>query len=276
MMGSNNNPVAAEYLRGELESYGYETTVHELSMNGNLVRVVEGLFPGRVEQNRYTVLGAHYDHVPATESGAYDNATGVATVALACRELALSEPRRSVACLFFDAEENGLYGSRAWVREFADPGTDEFRVVHMFGYDMAGIAWPGKDSWPLYGTVGLPNSLDHVLEPHAELMEAALLDCVPDKIGLEPEGLEILRVYDRNSDEKSFMNAGIPIVRFYGGRNANDYPYYHRAGDTIEGVYQVVGGRLAFEMGLELTIEASYYSMLAFDLFDPASVPSLN
>lgn len=264
------NGVAAEYLRGELEKLGYETEILELDYRGRRVKVVQGLIQGEEKPGEYTVIGAHYDHVSATPSGAYDNASGVATVMSICTQLSKADLRRSHACLFFDAEENGLWGSAAWVQKFVKQKTEDIKVVQMYGFDMAGINWPGKTAWPLHGTVGLPKSMrSKLMEPHATTIETVLLECVGDEIGMKKEGLKVLRVYDKSSDEISFMHGGVPIIRFFGGRQASDYPYYHRSGDTKEGVYKVAGGRENFEMGIEMAIKSSFYTIRAFDLLDP-------
>lgn len=264
------NGVAAEYLRGELETLGYETEILELQYKGRTVKVVQGLMQGEEKPNEYTVIGAHYDHVSATPSGAYDNASGVATVMSICTQLSKAELRRSHACLFFDAEENGLWGSAGWVQRFVKQKSEDMKVVQMYGFDMAGINWPGKTQWPLHGTVGLPKSMrSKLMEPHATTIETVLLECVGDEIGMKKEGLKVLRVYDKSSDEISFMHGGVPIIRFFGGRQASDYPYYHKAGDTKEGVYKVAGGRENFEMGIEMAIKSSFYTIRAFDLLDP-------
>lgn len=264
------NQVAAKYLRSQLEELGYETEILELDYKGRRVKVVQGLMQGSEEPNKYTVIGAHYDHVSATASGAYDNASGVATVMSICSQLAKTELRRSHACLFFDAEENGLWGSAAWVQNFVKKKSEDLQVVQMFGFDMAGLNWPGKTAWPLHGTVGLPRSMrSKLMEPHATTIETVLLKCVGDEIGMKPEGLKVLRVYDKSSDEISFMHGGVPIIRFFGGRKATDYPYYHKKGDTKDGVYKVAGGRENFEIGIEMAVKSSYYTILAFDLFDP-------
>lgn len=271
------NGEAAEYLRGQLEELGYETEILELEYKGRQVRVVQGLMSGEEKPSEYTVIGAHYDHVSATPSGAYDNASGVATVMSICTQLSKATLRRSHACLFFDAEENGLWGSAAWVNRFVKQKSEDRKVVQMFGFDMAGINWPGKTEWPLNGTVGLPKAMRaKQMEPHATTIETVLLECVGDDIGMKPEGLKILRYYDKSSDEISFMHGGVPIIRFFGGRKATDYPYYHKSGDTKDGVYKVAGGRESFEMGIEMAIKSSYYTILAFDLLDPYNAKVLN
>ena len=86
-----------------------------------------------------------------------------------------------------------------------------------------------------------------------------------DVLQYPEEGVEVLDVHDRNSDEMNFKRAGVPILRFAGGRNAADYDQYHKPLDTVQHVYDVAGGRANFEKGFATIVEASYATALAFD-----------
>ena len=72
------------------------------------------------------VFGAHYDSA-RNSPGANDNASGVATVAAVAREMKRFKIRsRDIIFVFFDEEERGLRGSRA----FAQLLKDEKRAIH--------------------------------------------------------------------------------------------------------------------------------------------------
>ena len=85
------------------------------------------IIPGRELPDEYVIVGAHYDHTGSSCrtadptnticNGATDNATGVAAVLAVGERLALvpGGPRRSVVLALWDAEEDGLRGSRAYV-----------------------------------------------------------------------------------------------------------------------------------------------------------------
>lgn len=267
--GAANNTAAATFLRDELASFGYDTRILELSSGVGTVRIVEGLKRGTVNPERAVAIGAHYDVVNATTDGAYDNASGVAVELSLCELLAAQPTAKSVACLFFDAEEVGREGSRAYVAQ------TELQFDQMFGYDMVGLNAPGMH-WKLYASLGLDGpGLDGLTSSHAKFVNTALQGCLASELGSDDDGFELLEYYDKRSDESRFMEAGVPIIRFAGGREASDYGGYHNASDTIEFVYDVAGGRAAFEAGIERAIEVSYYTILAFDPYDPKSLPRL-
>jgi hypothetical protein len=98
----------------------------EADMNGyNLIAEI----PGTDLADEIVIIGAHLDSVHAA-TGATDNATGVATMMEVMRifkELGI-QPRRTLRIALWGAEEQGLVGSRDYVkRHFADPATMELK-----------------------------------------------------------------------------------------------------------------------------------------------------
>jgi len=96
----------------------------------------------------FVVVGAHYDHIgrlsslsldpdllSSTRPGADDNASGTAAVLELARRLAAAPPPRSVLLIHFDAEEEGLVGSRAFVQRPPIPAST---IVFMLNLDMVG------------------------------------------------------------------------------------------------------------------------------------------
>ena len=78
------------------------------------------------------MLGAHFDSV-AAGTGATDNATGSAAMMEALRILKAvgAKPRRTIRIGLWGGEEQGLLGSRAYVREhFGDPATMTLKPAH--------------------------------------------------------------------------------------------------------------------------------------------------
>jgi hypothetical protein len=127
---------ARAYLVGELETIGVQPAGvdgwHQAFPEG--VNVI-GLIPGTDADlsGEYVAIGAHYDHLGVAGvadsacseldgdlicNGAADNATGCAAVLAIARTLIEGAgPRRSVLVLLFDAEEDGLLGSRHFAME---------------------------------------------------------------------------------------------------------------------------------------------------------------
>ncbi len=78
------------------------------------------------------LLGAHFDSV-GSGTGATDNATGSAAMMEAMRILKAVgvKPRRTIRIGLWGAEEQGLIGSRAYVREhYGDPTTMALKPEH--------------------------------------------------------------------------------------------------------------------------------------------------
>ena len=102
---------------------------HDDSLDGTNV-IAE--IPGGSKRDEIVMMGAHLDSWHAG-TGATDNAAGSAVVLEAARILkAISLPMdRTVRLALWDGEEQGLYGSLAYVKNhFADPKTMELKPEH--------------------------------------------------------------------------------------------------------------------------------------------------
>lgn len=134
------------------------------------------------------LIGAHYDRVPVGQ-GATDNASGVATVlqlaaALKARPLA----RHRVQVAFWDLEEDGLLGSRAFV------GTaGQERSALYVNFDV--FAW-GDTLWMMTPTPDGPLT--------AEGAAAARANGLHHRAGAEYPG----------TDHRAFLDAGWAAVSF--------------------------------------------------------------
>ncbi|MCD7818563.1 MAG: M28 family metallopeptidase [Lachnospiraceae bacterium] len=110
-------------------------------------------------------LTAHYDSVPQGV-GAYDNLAGAAIVMELCRYFSVYRPRRTMEFIWFGAEEKGLLGSRAYVKEHAD---ELPRHRFNMNVDLAGQAIGGT----VLGVTG-SGEVERVLRP---LLTAERLGC---------------------------------------------------------------------------------------------------
>jgi peptidase M28-like protein len=99
-------------------------------------------------RTEYIVIGAHFDHLGqspenafdpqrgfAMRPGADDNASGTAGVLELARRFATRPIRRSIVVVNFDAEEEGLLGSRAFVGHSPVPKRS---IMLMLNLDMIG------------------------------------------------------------------------------------------------------------------------------------------
>lgn len=196
---------------------------------------VVGILPGRgALANEYVVVGAHFDHlgwggqgsfkpdVRAIHNGADDNASGVAAMLCAAKQLGArdDEPmeRRSLMFVGFSAEEIGLGGS-AWFVEHLPNGRIG-DVAAMINLDMVGRMNERK-----LNVLGADSSKawDAVI---AEANKAA----AGVKISAGGDGYG-------PSDHSSFYAAGVPVVHLFTGAHEQ----YHSPEDDAA-LLNVEGG----------------------------------
>ncbi len=264
---SPTNAQAATQLERDLAAAGYEAHTFyythptgERSATDQGIRVVFGLKPGTEQPDHVISWVAHYDSNAATIYAAYDDGSGTAVAMELARVLAGYDNKKTLMPIFFDAEEIGLVASQHFVREaMADPEVTYDLVI---GHDMTGINCPGHD-WKMYQFVG-ENYVPEVRPVLEELFQLKIpaeeLDCI-----------EFVDEAFRNSDERRFKEEGVPVIRMAGGFKATDYPAYHKPNDTVEYLYEFVGGPANYELGLDLTLRTSFWSVVAFD-----RLPSFN
>lgn len=166
------------------------------------------------------VVSAHYDHLGVrdgqTYHGADDNASGVALllhVAERCRATPLAHP---LLLAFFDAEEQGLRGARAFV---AAPPVPAAQIALNVNFDMVSrsdkreiyVAGPGR--WPVLGPLLAP---------------IATGAPITVRFGHDTGGGQ--DDWTTQSDHGAFHGAGIPFV--YVG--VEDHADYHKPTDTAD------------------------------------------
>ncbi len=186
---------------------------------------VLAVIPGGDLADQYVIVGAHYDHLGSdcigTGSadnicnGASDNASGVA-VALAIGKAIAGgdEPRRrSVIIAFWDAEEDGLLGSAAYI---ASPAVPLDQTVAYVNFDIQGTnISPSLANMTVL--VGAETGGINLVNAAATAAEASTLDTVR---------LSLLFGQGR-SDHANFVSAGVPSVFFTDATT----PCYHTVGD---------------------------------------------
>jgi hypothetical protein len=190
------------------------------------VRNVIGVLPGSnaAYAHQSVLISAHYDHLgfgwPDVHAGdrgklhpgADDNASGVAVLLELARTLADSHPERTIIFAAFTGEEEGLVGSREFVRRasVADDAWPLRGVLADLNLDTVGRLGTGKltvfgaDSareWPfifngITATTGIPISV-------------------------------VAKAVDA-SDHTAFVEAGVPAVQLFASTAAD----YHRPSDT--------------------------------------------
>jgi Tol biopolymer transport system component len=211
----------------------------------NVVGRLEPLAPEG--DGRFLVVGAHYDHLGRGEAGsmepgsneihhgADDNASGVAALLEAARELALrrSELRRPILFVAFTGEESGLLGSSHFVRHPPE-GIEPARALAMLNLDMVGRL--REETLTVFGV----DSAEEWTEKVAAACERARLVCKLSGDGYGP------------SDQTPFYAAGVPVLHLFTGT----HDQYHRPSDLPTTINATGGARVA-RLTAELAFAAS-------------------
>ena len=168
---------------------------------------VLGEIPGTDLAQEVVMMGAHFDTWHASPN-ASDNTSGVAVVLEAARNLKAigAEPRRTIRVALWSGEEQGLYGSRAYVREhFGNPNdtnigtTPEYETFSAYFNQDYG---PGQ-----YRGIWLQEN-EHVRQIFKAWMEP-LHDMGMTTISLQGVG---------STDHVPFDNIGLPAFQFLQAR----------------------------------------------------------
>jgi Peptidase family M28 len=186
---------------------------------------IVALIPGDELPDEYVIIGAHYDHLGSSCrtadptdticNGATDNATGVAAVLSIGEQLARQGggPSRSVILAFWDREEDGLLGARAWI---ADPLVPLSQTAAYVNYDIQGANI-------------LPTLRNTTFAIGAETGGERLTVAVGQAVRPGPVDTQQLSwIFGQGrSDYLPFIQAGVPTVFF----SDSTGPCYHTAQD---------------------------------------------
>ncbi|WP_205499689.1 M20/M25/M40 family metallo-hydrolase [Rufibacter psychrotolerans] len=209
-------PVGTQY------QHAFTFTPRNSSISQPGVNLV-GMIPGKSE--KVIVVSAHYDHVGIRNgkvyNGADDDASGIGAILALATQFQKQKPQHTLVFVAFDAEEQGLQGSNAFVANL--PFAKE-RVLLNVNLDMVSIS--EKNELYAAGTYHHP-----ALKPLLEQVKV-------------PQGLHLRLGHDRpeqgpndwtlQSDHGSFHRAQIPFIYF----GVEDHPHYHQETDEFRNIHQ--------------------------------------
>jgi Zn-dependent M28 family amino/carboxypeptidase len=228
--GSRGGRAAAAYIVEQLERLGVEpagddgTFFQSFGKLRNILALIPGGDPARADE--LIVIGAHYDHVGYgkaansygpfgfVHNGADDNASGVAGLLELAEALMLLEPQpsRPILLAFWDGEEQGLLGSRHFlrVRPASIAGST---LAFSINLDMIGRLRGRRVE--VYGTRTAAGLRSLVTRVNSDPANAAGLS------------LAFVWTIEDDSDHYPFIAAGVPTVMFHTGLHDE----YHRPSD---------------------------------------------
>ncbi len=231
--------VVQDHLAEQLAAMGYDV---ELDVYGTGINVI-GRLAGTLGESD-VILSAHYDSVPNC-TGADDNASGVAGILEAARVLAMGEYQHDLVIAFWDQEELGLIGSRAYVGAAVDRGDV---VLANYNFEMIGYTddTPGSQSIPAGFDVVFPEGSaqvaaneyrgdfitlvadDLIADAAANMQAQALrfeLPVVHLELGPELKSSPLLSDL-RRSDHAPFWDANLPAMMITDTSEFR-FPNYH-------------------------------------------------
>lgn len=252
--GSEGHAATAGVLAAWLEPLGLTLRRQPFAWAGRPDGRPENLelrLPGRDPEAPLWVVCAHYDTV-AWSPGADDNGSGVVALMALARRLPSLGLSAEVALVWFDEEEAGFVGSRAWLA--ALPPDDRQRLAGVINLETVGYTdrRPGSQRLPPGARLLLdPGDVgDFVLllanQASAELAADVAAGLAAEQgssfrvesfAGLPGQGW--LLPDSRRSDHATFWDAGVPAVMLTDTANFRN-PHYHRGGDlpgTLDGPF---------------------------------------
>lgn len=154
--GSEDARKVAEYISNQFLEIGLTTEMQPFRPSFSVTQYGQGLYQNvigvwegsdSILKNELIVIGAHYDHLGVriqnkkeiVFNGADDNASGTAVLIELARNLVQRKEltKRTLVFVAFDAEEIGLFGSKAYVDRMKRLKPKQ-KIVLMINFDMVG------------------------------------------------------------------------------------------------------------------------------------------
>ena len=223
------NFIKEQFKKLELKPFGndFEIPFEFNSRSGAKVKGTNlaGWIKGKAKTGKYIVISAHYDHVGVKDekiyNGADDNASGTCALIAVAEYFKNHKPEHDIIIAAFDAEEMGLQGAKAFVK---NPPVPIEAIITNINMDM--VARADAKELVACGTYIYPQ-----LKPFIE------------KAG-NPEKVKIVYGHDNpeidkgsdnwifSSDHGPFHSAKIPFIYF----GVADHKDYHQSTDDFENV----------------------------------------
>ncbi len=213
--GTSSSQSVVFYLLRQMRSGGLRTTVQSFEYGGKVGHNVVGVTPGWFR--KYIVVGAYFDGLGRLDGeiypGADANASGVAALLALTRSLpAFCTGDTGLIFVAFDGHNASLSGSRAFFAKYRF----EYPLCSMVNLDILGSSLvpvsEGRSDY-LIALGGYPQRFS-IEEANRELR----LDLSYDYYGSQAF-TELF--YRKISDQKWFLEAGIPSVMFTSGITMN-------------------------------------------------------
>lgn len=194
------------------------------------------IIPATVPSEEYIVIGAHYDAVQ-NSPGANDNASGCALVYGISKQISSLETRnKNILIAFFDQEEFGLVGSKAFARFIKE---EKYAIHSVHTVDQMG--WDKDNDKAIELELPTPY-LNSLYKKHAKKMN-----------------ISAFKTDVASTDHSSFRSVGykaIGLTEEY--KNGDTTPHYHQNSDTYDTIdfeYLLSSTQLMYQVIKELVTD---------------------
>ena len=243
---SESGAAASAWLAQRWRSFTARTDVTiELFDQGYPQKSVIMTIPGTTLPDEVVVIGGHLDSISpggtsGTAPGADDDASGIATITEVARVLLAADfrPARTVKFMAYAAEEVGLRGSLAIVKDFTKRNVN---VVGVLQLDMTNYQGSDRDIW--------------LIDDHTDRAQNTFLSKLIETYTDATWGVD--RCGYACSDHASWTRAGIPASMPFESRFRQSNREIHTTRDTLEmsgnnAAHAVKFARLGAAYALEL------------------------
>jgi hypothetical protein len=212
-VSKNGNDLAADYLRGRMEAYGFTVNDQVYSSGGrNIVAEQKGaMYP-----DKKFIIGAHYDSM--ADYCADDNASGCSALLEVVRILSKYKFKYTIVYGFWDEEEQGLIGSKYYAKQIKKNNEN---IVGALNMDMIGYDSNSDNKFEIHtkagGSLTLSDKLQEINTAYAFKLTPIVKNPGTDR-----------------SDHAAFWEQGYSAIHFSEAFFTGDgNPQYHKSTDRI-------------------------------------------
>ena len=207
----------AGYMKESFEAIGIPAHILEFDLDDGRGFNVEATLEG-AGGGKHLWVSAHLDSV--YNAGASDDASGLVSILETANALRRLDLEHTVHFVAYDLEEIGLYGSSRYVRDVVSNVREregEGAIIGNINSDMVGYDEGGFEA--VMGSCNKAGTIDEAVRSAREAIDSP--------VNLTDDCLA-------RSDHQNFWDAGYPAVLLTDGTKYDDYPWYHRSGDTVD------------------------------------------
>lgn len=229
--GTEHEEMAGDYIIELLQSFGLKPWEDaglseyrqdfSLPASESISHNILAVLPGQ-EQDKYLLVGAHYDHIGIIDGiihpGADDNAVGAAAVLELARIFSQSGfvPRMNIVFVLFGAEEKGLIGSGVLAKHLKENKFNKKIVL----LNMDVIAGIHGNTLVIYDS-GYKGNKTWAKVAKAEAEASGVNASISNRLA-------------GGVDSMSFSAAYMPAISLVWGDLLEEHPHLHSPSDTFE------------------------------------------